>query len=145
MAKSYKLAGDNYIDSTSIAHNKKKLSEVLGTVLYENAAGSNQTIPLNDNISNYTYLEIFYVGYDLGRGSVKLYKPTAGQFFEMTSSFFDNNVWENGNFKIQQCKLLENSISYSKGTQLAFDTANTKAQSVSQNVKIKIYAVVGYK
>lgn len=34
-------------------------NKLMGTILYNNTSGSNSTITLNDNISNYSYLEIY--------------------------------------------------------------------------------------
>lgn len=34
-------------------------NKLMGTILYNNTSGSNSNITLNDNISNYSYLEIY--------------------------------------------------------------------------------------
>ena len=58
MSKSYKLKDGNYIDSTSIVHNKEKLSNILGTaktIWSGTAYESNTSINVNLK-SGHTYI-----------------------------------------------------------------------------------------
>lgn len=74
MARSIKLNDENYIDSTGIVHNKTLLSEILApTVLYKNESGSNGNIKLNDSVSNYQYIEVYYRNNDQFHNSKKFY------------------------------------------------------------------------
>ena len=53
MAKSVKFKNDNYLDSTSIVHNRKKLSEILNDVIYDNTlTGDTNLISIPCNIIN---------------------------------------------------------------------------------------------
>lgn len=62
MSKSIKLEDNTYLDTSSIVHNKEKLSDklLLPYILYENNDGSGDTITLNDYAHNYKYLDICF-------------------------------------------------------------------------------------
>lgn len=65
MSKSYKLKGDNYIDSSSIVHSRKKLNNLLNNTLKENGI-----IDYSTNWNNITsvgfYLYNGWAGSDTG-------------------------------------------------------------------------------
>jgi len=61
MARSIKLKDNNYLDSTSIVHNKTSLSDLLTpNMLFEGNKVATD-ITLRDDINNYSYLEIEYI------------------------------------------------------------------------------------
>ena len=58
MSKSIKLKNNIFWDSSSIIHNKKKLSEILSSTILYSSVGTNENVVCSENISNFEYLEI---------------------------------------------------------------------------------------
>ncbi len=59
--KSVKFKNETYLDSTSIVHGRKKLSDLLeGTTLYDNSSGTTGTITLNESVANFQRIKIEY-------------------------------------------------------------------------------------
>ena len=71
----------------AIAYLFEAVNEALnGTVLYENAEGSNETITLNDSASNYKYVEIYFKTSEHGiLGYKKVYYPN-NQVTDLTTT-----------------------------------------------------------
>ncbi len=113
-------------------------------VLYNDNAGSNGTITLSDNVSNYKYVEIFYYKYytsnDKGYNhSVKVYNPnekTVSLVFAYKSS--DTSMQIGG----ASIEIKGKSITWKSNGGINFGENHFNLFS---NAETKITRVVGYK
>lgn len=68
--------GGTPINDTNLNKMDKGIADLyeerLGTVLYEDSEGSNDDITLNDNVSNYEYVEIYFRNNDYVRSYIKI-------------------------------------------------------------------------
>lgn len=119
----------NYIDST-----------VDGTVLYENANGSNGTITLNESSANFKYMKIFYKSNYNDYGSLEVSQPDGKT---PTISMVDDN----GNYtetvfaKYTRYIISGNQISIVRQKWLEI---GTNLKNLNENA-MSIYKVVGYR
>ena len=61
MAKSIKFKNDTYLDSTSIVHNKKKLSDILTLLVNEHGViNSNEMITVNHGGTDIKYYDLIF-------------------------------------------------------------------------------------
>ena len=67
------LSDLNTTDKTSVVN---AINSLVPVVLYENEAGTNGDITLNDSVENYTFIEVFYRNNDNFYTSRKFYKPS---------------------------------------------------------------------
>lgn len=143
MAKSIKLNSNTYIDSSSVSHNRQKLSDVLnkvlGVVLYENYDGSNGTITLNDSVSNYKFIEIFYKSNDSAYSSVRVDTPNGKRVSLQAFWSVDNVLYG----KIKQVLIDNNKINNLAFQQVVIDNGVSPATSLSNFIYIT--KVIGYK
>ena len=51
--------------NTSLGGMNDELEKLKKVILYENAAGTLGNITLNDNVENYSYIEVFFAQYQL--------------------------------------------------------------------------------
>ena len=124
-----------------IAQDKGYSQEYLnGTILYENATGTNGNITLNDDVSNYRYLEIF--GYEtiFNSSIYTKYDLSTGKKINLS------NISTQG----EQNRL--QSATYSiNGTTLTFESAymnvvfGTTINSQTNNNEFNITKIIGYK
>ena len=111
-----------------------------GVVLYENSTGSNDSITLNDSITNYKYIEIFYGSATRYQTSSKidLRVNNGGTLTEIHS---DNNgamYFNTRTITISGTTLATDGTRYSSGQSGAWTNwSNTNS--------IYIYKVIGYK
>lgn len=148
MSKRFKYKDNNYLDSTGIVHNKVFLNEVLGKVLYENNNGSNETITLNDNVSNYEYIKIFYKNNDNVFNSVDVHiaktntaKIVALGAWTSASDFMYfkyKNITISGN-------IISNTSTFAKYPFIEYSMSTSGISWLGQNNYIYITRVVGYK
>ena len=139
MSKKIKLSNEAFLDTSSVIHNKIPLNEVLGTILYENNAGSNENITLNDTVSNYKFIEIFYKSNDNAYSSVRVDTPNGKRVSLL--AFWSIDDWLYG--KIKQISISDNKIN-----NLAFQQVvipNSASPTVSLSNYIYITKVIGYK
>ena len=139
MAKSIKLKNETYIDTSSIVYNKIPLNEVLGKVLYENNNGSTETITLNDSVSNYKFIEIFYKSNDNAYSSVRVYAPNGKRV--SLQAFWSVDYVLYG--KIKQISISDNKINNLAFQQVVIDNGGYPAISLSNFIYIT--KVIGYK
>lgn len=139
MSKRFKYKDNNYLDSTGIVHNKVLLNEVLGKVLYENNNGSNETITLNDNVSNYKFIEIFYKSNDSAYSSVRVDTPNGKRV--SLQAFWSIDDWCYG--KIKQISISDNKINNLAAQQLVIGSGASPTVSLSNYIYIT--KVIGYK
>lgn len=139
MSKSFKYKDNNYLDSTGIVHNKVLLNEVLGKVLYENYNGSNETITLNDSVSNYKFIEIFYKSNDSAYSSVRVDTPNGKRVSLQAFWSVDNYCYG----KIKQVSIDNNKINNLSFQQLVIPSGASPTISLSNFIYIT--KVIGYK
>ena len=139
MSKSFKYKDNNYLDSSGIVHNKVLLNEVLGVVLYENNNGSNETITLNDSVSNYKFIEIFYKSNDNAYSSVRVDTPNGKRV--SLQAFWSVDYVLYG--KIKQISISDNKINNLAFQQVIIDNGGYPTISLSNFIYIT--KVVGYK
>ncbi len=139
MSKRFKYKDNNYLDSTGIVHNKVLLNEVLGKVLYENKNGSNETITLNDSVSNYKFIEIFYKSNDSAYSSVRVDTPNGKRV--SLQAFWSIDDWCYG--KIKQISISDNKINNLAAQQLVIGSGASPTVSLSNYIYIT--KVIGYK
>lgn len=134
MAKSYKLEDGNYIDSGSIVHNKTKLSEVLGEVIYDNESGA-RSGTFSKSIANYKYIEIYDTSY-------KAHKYYTGNSSTKTLPLTHQLYYTNGD-KLRTfystCTITNASFVLSQG--FFFDNDGYVQSNETETVKL----VIGYK
>lgn len=111
------------------------------TVIYDNGAGSNATITLTDNISNYSYLEIIY-GWDAGTFGLQSEKIdlSNGYAICLNTSVYNNNriYWAVSKWTASTNKITLNGGEYWSMTASASVVRN-------QSNLIAIFKVLGYK
>ena len=119
-----------------------KLDGIIGTVLYANASGNTGTVELYDNISNYDYLEIFYIDNVSAQFSTRFIPNGVSQTCNLTVAAIDNG--DTLYVKNGQKTISGNTITaYHPNAE-----ANLKNNShavYAGSTYIKITRVVGYK
>lgn len=124
--------------STVQTYSQYQKLDNIGYVLYNNTTGSNSTITLNDIVTNYKFIEIFYIAEE-SYSSTKVFLPNT-----QTISLSDVLVYNGYSY-------VKNSRWHFNGNQVvldANDNYNVHDNLISnQNnqAHIKIVAVIGYK
>lgn len=118
-----------------------------GVVLYENADGSNETITLNDNATNYSFIEIFYKErYNNILNSIRII-PENECYVHLLNNypFYGDGVGNVTTFYLTRYKLINNKIeltdSYSRITLRSYNNTIEHAKT-NDNYITK---VIGYK
>lgn len=113
-----------------------------GTVLYNDATGSNTNLTLSDSAANYTYLEIFFRSNDNVFNSTKVYEPNGKTFLAMglrpTGSTTASPVY----LKAEEFSINGTSISKGNYVEMNFQTNGTF--TIGTNNVMYITRVVGY-
>lgn len=147
MSKRFKYK-DYYLDTSGIIHNGNVLKDVLGVILYENSDGSNTNITLNDNVSNYEYIKIFYKNNDNVFNSVDVYiaKTNMAKVVALGAWTISSDVMY---FKYKNITISENIISNTTALAeypfIEYSMSTSGIIWLGQNNYIYITRVVGYK
>jgi len=140
--KSVKFKNEMYLDSTSIVHKRKKLSDLLeGTTLYESETGSKENITLNESSSNYNVLEIEY-RYQGIYNTTKVSSPN-GKIASL-SIFFSIAQYNAARTQYKTVKINGSSITNEQYGYMSISESQTIGGSTHEN-SIYITKVVGYK
>lgn len=114
----------------------------VGTVLYNNTSGTNESVTLSDSAANYDYIEVFY-GYSSTSGvfmsSIKVYRPNGkliGPIMAITSPTNVYIVTARLNFSASYLNFIANNEVTIK------NSGNVSIDDIRQ---ISIFRVVGYK
>lgn len=114
--------------------------EIYSKVLFESSSGSNGTITLKDNLSNYDYIEIEYDCNTYGIKTQKVLKPNG------KSIILDYVCWATGwivQLSANRYDLENNKMNNTNKVLTNLDLINNKISGdVSSN--IKVLQVVGY-
>lgn len=129
-------------NSTTNAPSIHAVNEALnGTVLYENADGSNETITLNDSASNYKYVEIYFKTSEHGiLGYKKVYNPN-NQVTDLTTTLYSS-----GFIRIDTARVIlnDNQLNF-KENNCAYAIIANESTTITTNPTIVVTRVVGYK
>ena len=113
--------------------------------LYENATGSNSNITLNDDVSNYKYLEVFYRDSSNYYGSQKIENPNGKQFEVHTLWANVTETYNTVTIKHTLFRASSKTISYVRSSNITLRPDNS---SMSQEMDLKqifVTKVIGYK
>ena len=128
------------VDFKKLTIDKKQI--LAPYVLYDNSSGSKETITgLNDSISNYTYLEIFYGWEGLLFGSASTrYDIALGGTINLGTSVLNNNAiyWGSSEWTPNGT-----TLTLTKGEYWRLQTTGSGTRSTVNN--IAIYKILGYK
>lgn len=116
-----------------------RISNLKAVNLYDNAQGSTEEITLNDNIKNYTYLQIFFKGNNVSSDN------TIALTSHNKINLFTGNYYEgDGKVYIQAetITLSENKIIRSFQSQV---TLSSEQPIYVYGTQIYIFKVIGYK
>ena len=144
MTKAIKLQNDNYIDSSGVVHNRVPLNEILKPiVLYDNPNGTLENITLNQSVSKFEYIEIFY-GRNGMYQSTKVFNPNGKKTqCNMGSTYISSNhIYCELLFSILSItddKINKSSYGYYQTYDKTVNNVNTTGNY------IYIYKVIGYK
>ena len=106
-----------------------------GTSLYYNATGTTGNVVLSESISNYSFIEIYYISSD-NEGSIKLDTGFVTKF-----TIHDPFIYNGGYYdRMSAYTISGNTITYTGCV-----TINNFVQQTGGNAEIKIIEVVGYK
>lgn len=109
-------------------------------LLYDNSNGSNATITLDDNVSNYSFLEIFYGWGFYGHASTK-YDTSSSDGIDLSLSLFNNNRLY---FTATHLTANGNQLVVDGGEYWSIATSGSPSRSSNAN-RNYIYKVIGYK
>lgn len=143
MAKSIKLNDDNYIDSSSVSHERTPLNDYLnGDVLYNNSIGEKGDVILSKSANDYQYIEIFYTQYQGYQNSTKVDLKITNKITLIASIWLlDQGSYNGIYFDTKQIVVDGKKINViSKGTLYYNNNFNKENQD-----NIKIHKVIGYK
>ena len=101
-------------------------------ILYENEAGTSETVILNDNVNNYEKIEIYTT-----KGDVKTFKADNGE----KTIFSFRGTGESGNLRCFFCNITFNNNKITFGKQYFRDSDGYGQEYIG----IKITKVIGYK
>lgn len=72
---------------------EKRLQRLEGTILYDNSSGSNEDITLNDDSSNYRFIEIYYKNAEGEFDISKVAEPNGKLVSLKSLHYYDNVVY----------------------------------------------------
>ena len=129
-----------YKDRVDFKRITRQRGEIYGeTELYNDPSGSTSSITLNDSVSNYTYLEIFYGWSGFGHQSTRCYVPLGGNVNLGTIVVNNGAIY----WAESEWTPTTNKINLSKGEYWRLQTSGSGTRSTTN--QISIYRVVGYK
>lgn len=117
------------------------VNTLVPTVLYSSSSGSNTTISLSDDVSNYQYLDIIY-GWSSGNYGMSFSRVDVSSSYSINLSqiVYANNVCY---FATSRWNATGSSIAIVGGEFWSIATNGTNSRNQSQT--INIYKVLGYK
>lgn len=125
----------------NIGQLEKTINNYLPTTLFENESGLTGNISLNNDASNYTYIEIVY-GADNYYFYSKIYNPNGKHFGLMTPYVSSAN--ENQYLYTSSYLINGSQIQFEKASNTGINSSNSILDFGTDSY-IKIYKVLGYK
>lgn len=122
------------LNAENLNHN---FNELKGTVLYEDANGTTGNIELKDDISKYSYIEIYFMDNNGRHNSTKIDSPN-NKVALLLGAYIDGNALY---MRVNQIRIAGTSII--KEVYGQFNVEFTDLQDASANFYIK--KVIGYK
>lgn len=134
------LSDLNTTDKSSLVN---AINYTLPTILYENANGSNGNITLNDNVDNYSAIEIYYKSD--GDGNVMMTKVVSPftRAALITTVVNLSGQYQGIFFRLAQVALSSNQLTVEKNGQLFGNGSSVNNGSTNNNVRI--IKILGYK
>lgn len=132
---------NSYSESTGLGYSCNFIN---GTVLYENANGTNSNVTLNDSAANYRYLEIYYGdGDDDYKLSYKCFNPNGKQILLSMNAPTTNAFYINSS----RYTINNNSITFNISVQIQFLPSQAIGNYTTKNDTSYSYIrkVIGYK
>ena len=121
---------------------EKRLQRLEGTILYSNESGTTDDILLYDNVSNYSYIEIFYNKANMVFNSKKINNPNNKQI-GLEIVFMEGNNYTQ--VVVQKVTFNNNKIIYGPGMWNNFIMGSSFVNSSQTEKQITITKVIGYK
>lgn len=112
-------------------------------ILYDNSNGTNGTITLSDDSSNYNYLEVFYSGDGGTITSARVPNPYENGFALVTSNY--HKPTEVMHLKCAYININENLITWNSDTIGMMWVKNQELPNVLEENAMLIYQVLGFK
>lgn len=118
-----------------------RYEKMISNVLYENENGTNSSITLSDDISNYKYIEIFYRSNDSDLKSTKIFNNNSSNvYIDLTINHFVTNTILY--IKTTNVNIIDKNLTITGYGQLNLDTQGI-GHTNSNNIFIT--KIVGYK
>ncbi len=130
---------DNSTVNETLKNIKDNITKLIPVELYKTSSGSSGTITLEDDASNYKYLEVFY-GADGIEYSAKVRSDKS--FSTPCHAVRGGDVGIN--LYSSNWTISNNKITFDKASNMYMGSDNV-IHSYGQNAYIKIYEVIGYK
>lgn len=118
---------------------QKSVEGVLPIVLYDNSAGSDSSITLNETAANFAYLEIFYMSNDDEYSSVKVADPDGKSVTLMNVHPNASNV---AYFKSTTVEISGTSISPVSYSEFGVSASGITFNNVNHNLITKVVGVI---
>ena len=140
MSKSKKLKNNIFWDSSSIIHNKKKLSEILSsTILYDSSVGTNENVVCSENISNFEYLEI-----TTKSGNVHKVKALNSFTLNEMTYFIENGIPYTANI-VNTYAITENNVNVVNKVSFLRNYSTGSINGDLSTNRLYIITIIGYK
>lgn len=134
----------NYMPSMSMGMGSLSQLTTNGTILYDDASGSNGTILLNDSVANYTYIEMFYRSNDNDYSSVKVYHANNKRVYLSISRA--NTATPRVYVKVRTVAISGNQIgNHDDNSYCEYVKNSNSTGAINKTNNIYIMTVVGYK
>lgn len=122
-----------------------KINALTAVALYESTTGSNGNITLSDNVSNYSYIEIFYKDNDYNYNSMKFIYKTNNQNIVLSTLPVSIGVQNYLRAKTAMYTISGKNINFTSYADWNITAnAGSAASTISDNI-IYIMKVLGYK
>lgn len=121
---------------------EERLQKLECTILYSNESGTTDDILLYDNVSNYSYIEIFYNKANMVFNSKKINNPNNKQI-GLEIVFMEGNNYTQ--VVVQKVTFNNNKIIYGPGMWNNFTMGSSFVNSSQTEKQITITKVIGYK
>lgn len=122
-------------EGDTVPSNWVKVEDI--SVLYDNPDGENGTITLNDNATNYKYLEIFY-----GNNTILSTRTLAfnDNVILLTQNYIPNTAYYH--IYYEALRITDNQLVSENSKRVDF---NVDGMTIYESTQMRVYRVIGYK
>mgnify|MGYP007056154161 CR=1 FL=1 len=133
------VISDTNLSLNQVKTNTNNILNLQGYVLYSNSSGSNETITLNDSISNYSYIDVIYRNNDQYYTSRRFFEPSEKKL--MLDSYYISSGATNIVFKFNEIKISGKTV-----TRTQFGECSKNYMTSNQTgTNTYIIKIIGYK